>query len=257
MRRLRGKLTYSNVISTVCLFLLIGGGTAFAASQLGKNSVGSKQLKKNAVTAAKIKKNAVTGAKIKAKAIVGSKLANGAVTGAKIGAGTVSGSNIAGSTITGANINAPSTPFTQAVARLRTSTQQAFSKTALYSIGSYTQPAGEDDQYLATLNISFAGTCEAPREAEELLLRDVSSPPTSINELIPNIVGIGVVEDEGTGATTRTMSFGPIEGIGSMYALAPSAPTSHSFSVLGLEGKCKTGSGISLTGGALDILGTK
>ena len=63
MQRLRGKLTYANVISTICLFLLLGGGTALAA-QLAKNSVGSKQLKNNAVTAAKIKNGAVTGAKI-------------------------------------------------------------------------------------------------------------------------------------------------------------------------------------------------
>jgi hypothetical protein len=60
-----GKLTYSNVISTLCLFLLLGGGTAFAANQLGKNSVGSKQIKKNAVTTAKLKNGAVTGSKIK------------------------------------------------------------------------------------------------------------------------------------------------------------------------------------------------
>jgi hypothetical protein len=54
MKRLRGKLTYANVISTVCLFLLLGGGAAFAATQLPKNSVGSKQIKKEAVTPAKL-----------------------------------------------------------------------------------------------------------------------------------------------------------------------------------------------------------
>ena len=53
------------MISTLCLFLLLGGGAAFAASQLGKNTVGPKQLKKNSVTTAKIKKEAVTSAKIK------------------------------------------------------------------------------------------------------------------------------------------------------------------------------------------------
>jgi hypothetical protein len=65
MKRLSSKLTYANVISTLCLFLLVGGGTAFAASHLGKNSVGSKQLKKNAVTTAKLKNGAVTGSKLK------------------------------------------------------------------------------------------------------------------------------------------------------------------------------------------------
>jgi hypothetical protein len=54
MSRIRKGLTYSNVISTLCLFLLVGGGTAFAASQLGKESVGSRQLQKEAVTPAKL-----------------------------------------------------------------------------------------------------------------------------------------------------------------------------------------------------------
>jgi hypothetical protein len=69
MKRLSSKLTYANVVSTLCLFLLVGGGAAFAASQLPKNSVGAKQLKKNAVTAAKIKNGAVTGAKLKLSSI--------------------------------------------------------------------------------------------------------------------------------------------------------------------------------------------
>lgn len=64
MQQIRKRLTYANVMSSLALFLVLAGGTAFAASQLGKNSVGTKQLKKNAVTAAKIKKGAVTGAKI-------------------------------------------------------------------------------------------------------------------------------------------------------------------------------------------------
>ena len=64
MRQIRKRLTYANVMSSIAVFLLLGGGAAFAATQLGKNSVGSKQLKKNAVTAAKIKKDTVTGAKV-------------------------------------------------------------------------------------------------------------------------------------------------------------------------------------------------
>jgi hypothetical protein len=54
MKRFRGRLTYSNVIATLCLILLIGGGTAYAATQLPRNSVGSAQLKKGAVTPAKL-----------------------------------------------------------------------------------------------------------------------------------------------------------------------------------------------------------
>jgi hypothetical protein len=65
MKRARSKLTYSNVVSTLCLFLLLGGGAAFAAkTMLPKNSVGTKQLKNEAVTAAKIKNGSITGGKI-------------------------------------------------------------------------------------------------------------------------------------------------------------------------------------------------
>jgi hypothetical protein len=53
------------------VFLVLGGATAFAAGQLGKNTVGTKQLKKNSVTAAKLKKNSVTGAKVKSQTLTG------------------------------------------------------------------------------------------------------------------------------------------------------------------------------------------
>jgi len=65
LKQIRKRLTYANVMSSLAVFLVLGGATAFAAGHLGKNTVGTKQLKKNAVTTAKIKKHAVTGAKIK------------------------------------------------------------------------------------------------------------------------------------------------------------------------------------------------
>jgi hypothetical protein len=77
LKQLRNRFTYANVMSSIAVFLVVGGASAFAA--LGQNTVGTKQLKKNAVTAAKIGTNAITAAKI----------ADGAVTGAKINASTV------------------------------------------------------------------------------------------------------------------------------------------------------------------------
>jgi len=56
MRRVRDRLTYANVIATLCLVLVLGGGTAYAAVELGKESVGTNQLKKDAVTPAKLSK---------------------------------------------------------------------------------------------------------------------------------------------------------------------------------------------------------
>lgn len=96
----RPSLSYANVMSSIAVFLVLGGATAFAASQLAKNSVGSKQLKKNAVTAAKIKKNAVTTAKIKNNAVTGAKVKDGSLSGSDINlatVGTVPSANVANS----------------------------------------------------------------------------------------------------------------------------------------------------------------
>jgi hypothetical protein len=63
MRPLRTKITYANVVSTLCLFLLVGGGAAWAAVHLPKNSVGAKQLKKGAVTPSKLSHSTKTSLK--------------------------------------------------------------------------------------------------------------------------------------------------------------------------------------------------
>jgi len=64
MRAISKRLTYANVISTIALFLVLGGATAFAAKQLGKNTVVTKQIKKSAVTSEKVKDGSLTGVDI-------------------------------------------------------------------------------------------------------------------------------------------------------------------------------------------------
>jgi hypothetical protein len=59
LNRSRPRLTYANVVATLCLFILLGGG-AYAATKLPKNSVGPKQLRKNAVRGAKVKNRSLT-----------------------------------------------------------------------------------------------------------------------------------------------------------------------------------------------------
>jgi hypothetical protein len=70
VKQIRKRLTYANVMSSIAVFLVLGGAAAFAASQ----KIGSKQLKANAVTTGKIKKAAVTTAKIKDNAVNGAKV---------------------------------------------------------------------------------------------------------------------------------------------------------------------------------------
>ena len=53
MSKLRGRLSFANVMSVIAVFIALGG-TGYAALKLPKNSVGARQLKKNAVTPPKV-----------------------------------------------------------------------------------------------------------------------------------------------------------------------------------------------------------
>ncbi len=88
MRKIRSRLTYANVIATLALFIAIGG-SAYAATQLKKNSVGTKQIKNQAVTAAKIQNGAITGAQVKGGSLSGSNVANNSLTGTQINSSTL------------------------------------------------------------------------------------------------------------------------------------------------------------------------
>lgn len=95
MQRIKAKLTYANITSTIALFLALSGATAYAANQLADKSVGAKQLRPGAVTSQKIRKNAVTAPKIEALAIKSGKLASGAVKEPKLANASVSGQKLA------------------------------------------------------------------------------------------------------------------------------------------------------------------
>ena len=84
--RFMPRLTYSNVVATLAIFIALGG-ISYAATNLSKNSVGTKQIKKNAVTAKKIKKNAVTTAKIKKNAVTTAKIKGKSITESKMAPG--------------------------------------------------------------------------------------------------------------------------------------------------------------------------
>jgi hypothetical protein len=66
-------------MSSIAVFLILGGATAFAAKKIGSN-----EIKGNSITTGKIKKEAVSTAKIKDNSISTSKIQNDAVTGEKV-----------------------------------------------------------------------------------------------------------------------------------------------------------------------------
>jgi len=275
VKQIRKRLTYANVMSSIAVFLILGGATAIAAG-LGKNTVGSKQLKKDAVTAAKIKQGAVTAAKlgagavgagalangsidaskIGAGAVTGEKIANGSIDASKIGAGAVTGEKIANGSVTGANINAGSTPFSQVVARLRGVATLPFTAGQVYPFANptYVQPPGEDDQFLGSLAVTFAASCVQPRQALAYLLLNPENPgsPTA-----SDIVGYGSLVDKQSGTATRTIAFAPLTGAQGPFSIGTSAPQSQSFSVYLASSSCTTGTGVTATGAAVDVIGTK
>lgn len=59
MNRLRQHASYANVVATLALFIAIGSGGAYAATQLTKNSVRGKHIQKNAVGSRAIKNASV------------------------------------------------------------------------------------------------------------------------------------------------------------------------------------------------------
>jgi hypothetical protein len=88
LKQIRRHLTYANVMSSIAVFLMLGGATAFAATKIGANELKANSIKtgkivKEAVTAGKIKKGAVTESRIADGAVTTNKLANDAVTGDK------------------------------------------------------------------------------------------------------------------------------------------------------------------------------
>ena len=77
--RLTRHLSYANVLSTIAVFLAMGGG-AYAIS-IPKNSVGPKQLKPNAVTAKKIQRNSINSAKLRNRSVGKADLQRGLLPG--------------------------------------------------------------------------------------------------------------------------------------------------------------------------------
>jgi hypothetical protein len=83
VKQIRKRLTYANVMSSIAVFLVLGGATALAAK------VGANQLKANSVKTGKIVKEAVTSGKIKNNAVNGAKVKDGSLSAADLVAGTL------------------------------------------------------------------------------------------------------------------------------------------------------------------------
>ena len=105
MKQIRQRLTYANVMSSIAVFFVLGGATAFAATKIGAN-----EIKANSIKTGKIVKEAVTEGKIKNSAVSTNKLGNGVVTSDKLAANAVTTDKIADKAVTAAKINLTGLP---------------------------------------------------------------------------------------------------------------------------------------------------
>ena len=250
MKQIRSRLTYANVVSTIALFLVIGGATAIAA-KVPKHSVGPRQIKANAVTTPKIKANAVTTRKIKKNAVATIKIRDNAVTNPKLDDDAVTTPKIAKEAVTGAKIDAASTPFGRIVHEARGTSTTALPDGTLtvYPLGgnAYTQPAGQDDTYVGGLEVVIPASCTGTRTVTVGLLVDPADPELPKEA---EFVAQRVIEDEGSEPLTAQISVGPAA------AFQPSAPTNHSL-YLAAKAECGGGDGVTATSGGIDVVGTK
>ena len=101
MSGIRKRITYANVISTLALILVVGGGSAVAASQFGKETIGANALKKESIGPGKLNK----AAKAALEGPAGPKGATGA-TGPAGPAGPAGAAGAPGSALAYAHVNA-------------------------------------------------------------------------------------------------------------------------------------------------------
>ncbi len=109
MKRVRKHLTYANVMSSIAVFLMLGGATALAATKVGPNEIKANSIKtgkivKEAVTAGKLKNGAVTESKIADGSVTTNKIADNAVTTNKIADNAVTTNKIANDAVTGEKV---------------------------------------------------------------------------------------------------------------------------------------------------------
>jgi hypothetical protein len=99
---LRPKLSYSNVIATIALFVALGG--AAIAAGIPRHSIGPRQLKRGAVTTAALRRAAVTSAKLAKGSVIADKLGPSSVARGSIGKGAVTSEKLATNAVTSAAI---------------------------------------------------------------------------------------------------------------------------------------------------------
>ena len=123
MGNLRPRLSYANVVSTVCLFLVVGGGAAYAANTIGSDDIINGQVKSadigtgqvrsidvgnDNLTGGDVQDNSLTTNDVASGSLFGSDIFDGTLTSSDIGTAAVASSEIANGSITSDDIGSHS-----------------------------------------------------------------------------------------------------------------------------------------------------
>jgi hypothetical protein len=154
VKQIRKRITYANVMSSIAVFLVLGGATAYAAKKIGSN-----EIKGNSITTGKIKKEAVSASKLKKNSVTTPKIANGAVTGAKLNLGTVGTVPNATHAINADNANNANTVAGNTIRKFFYASNQTAAKTVILSLNGLTLTAGcegEIPSLIATTSVDHS-----------------------------------------------------------------------------------------------------
>ena len=107
--RLRAHLTYANLISTLCLVLIVGGGAAYAADTIFSSDIVNGEVKSvdigtDEVTTADLATGGVRTIDILDGTVDGVDLANGAVANAKLATDAVNSAKVDNNSITSGDV---------------------------------------------------------------------------------------------------------------------------------------------------------
>lgn len=88
LSRLRARLSFANVTSTLALFIALGG-TSYAAITLPANSVGRSQIRSDAVGRSEVRSNAIGRSEVRSSGIGKSEIARNAVGASEVREGSI------------------------------------------------------------------------------------------------------------------------------------------------------------------------
>jgi hypothetical protein len=118
MDKIRPRLSYANVVSTLCLILVLGGGAAYAANTVGSADIIDGQVKtadigNKQVRSADLQDASVTNAELAPDAVDGSKVLDNSLGTNDVATNSLFGSDIFDGTLTSADIGTSAVASTE------------------------------------------------------------------------------------------------------------------------------------------------